>query len=136
MVHICRLSTVPFSLQSCKSVCYLLCLLAISFTLRSLKVQDTTRQRGELCLFLLLVYPIHYTISGISAWLLVSYLCAQLMLAEGQSEAAKRKELQAKIKQLRDEISHLDSQIRGTEEQMATQGLSFLWCMHIKEESM
>lgn len=136
MVHIYKLSTVPFSLQSCKSVCYLLCLLAISFTLRSLKVQDTTRQRGRLHLFLLPVCPINYTISGISAWFLVYYLCVQLMQSESQSEAAKRKELQTKIEQLRHEISHLDSQIRGTEEQMATQGLSFLWCMHIKEESM
>ncbi|XP_054907411.1 HAUS augmin-like complex subunit 5 [Poeciliopsis prolifica] len=45
----------------------------------------------------------------------------ELMQAKGQSEAAKRKELQMKIEQLRDEISHLDSQIRGTEEQMTTQ---------------
>uniref|UniRef100_M4AWP6 HAUS augmin-like complex, subunit 5 n=1 Tax=Xiphophorus maculatus TaxID=8083 RepID=M4AWP6_XIPMA len=44
-----------------------------------------------------------------------------LMQSESQSEAAKRKELQTKIEQLRHEISHLDSQIRGTEEQMATQ---------------
>lgn len=41
--------------------------------------------------------------------------------AEGQSEAAKRKELQRKIEQLKAEISHLDSQISITEEQMATQ---------------
>ncbi|KAM4738932.1 HAUS augmin-like complex subunit 5 [Anableps anableps] len=45
----------------------------------------------------------------------------ELTQAEGQSKAAKRKELQTKIEQLRAEISYLDSQIRGTEEQMATQ---------------
>lgn len=47
---------------------------------------------------------------------------AQLKQAEGQSEAAKRRELQEKIEQLRAEISHLDSQISGTEEQLATEG--------------
>uniref|UniRef100_A0A3P8RT15 HAUS augmin-like complex, subunit 5 n=1 Tax=Amphiprion percula TaxID=161767 RepID=A0A3P8RT15_AMPPE len=36
-------------------------------------------------------------------------------------EAAKRRELQRKIDQLRTEISHLDCQISGTEEQVATQ---------------
>ncbi|XP_022064664.2 HAUS augmin-like complex subunit 5 [Acanthochromis polyacanthus] len=40
---------------------------------------------------------------------------------EGQSEAAKRRELQRKIDQLRAEISHLDSQMSGTEEQVASQ---------------
>ncbi|XP_059197208.1 HAUS augmin-like complex subunit 5 [Centropristis striata] len=45
----------------------------------------------------------------------------KLKQAEGQSEAAKQKELQRKIEQLRAEISHLDSQISGTEEQLATQ---------------
>lgn len=64
-------------------------------------------------------------ISGISVWFLVC-LCEQLTQAEGQSEAAKCKELQAKIEQLRADISHLDSQIRGTEEQMAAQGLFFV----------
>uniref|UniRef100_A0A8C2X082 HAUS augmin-like complex, subunit 5 n=1 Tax=Cyclopterus lumpus TaxID=8103 RepID=A0A8C2X082_CYCLU len=44
-----------------------------------------------------------------------------LKQAEGQSEAAKQRELQKKIEQLRSEISHLDSQISGTEEQLATQ---------------
>ncbi|XP_008406140.1 HAUS augmin-like complex subunit 5 [Poecilia reticulata] len=59
----------------------------------------------------------------------------ELMQAEGQSEAAKRKELQTKIEQLRDEISHLDSQIRGTEEQMATQERSInrIW-VQIEED--
>lgn len=46
----------------------------------------------------------------------------QLKQADDQSEAAKRKELQRKMEQLRAEISHLDSQISGTEEQLATQG--------------
>ncbi|XP_038571822.1 HAUS augmin-like complex subunit 5 [Micropterus salmoides] len=45
----------------------------------------------------------------------------ELKNAEGQSESAKRRELQRKIEQLRAEISHLDSQISGTEEQLATQ---------------
>lgn len=47
---------------------------------------------------------------------------AQLMQAEGQSKAAKQRELQRKIEQLKAEIGHLDSQISGTEEQLATQG--------------
>uniref|UniRef100_A0A667X179 HAUS augmin-like complex, subunit 5 n=1 Tax=Myripristis murdjan TaxID=586833 RepID=A0A667X179_9TELE len=52
-----------------------------------------------------------------------------LKQAEGQSEAAKRRELQEKIEQLRAEISHLDSQISGTEEQLATeeQSISRTW---------
>ncbi|KAK5870349.1 hypothetical protein PBY51_024992 [Eleginops maclovinus] len=45
----------------------------------------------------------------------------ELKQAEGQSEAAKQKDLQRKIEQLKAEISHLDSQISGTEEQQATQ---------------
>ncbi|XP_029904900.1 HAUS augmin-like complex subunit 5 [Myripristis murdjan] len=53
----------------------------------------------------------------------------ELKQAEGQSEAAKRRELQEKIEQLRAEISHLDSQISGTEEQLATeeQSISRTW---------
>ncbi len=50
------------------------------------------------------------------------FLHAQVKQSEGQSEAAKQRELQRKIEQLRAEISHLDSQISGTEEQLATQG--------------
>ncbi|XP_040040100.2 HAUS augmin-like complex subunit 5 [Gasterosteus aculeatus] len=45
----------------------------------------------------------------------------ELKHAEGQSDAAKQRELQSKIEQLRAEISHLDSQLSGTEEQLATQ---------------
>ncbi|XP_019936498.1 HAUS augmin-like complex subunit 5 [Paralichthys olivaceus] len=45
----------------------------------------------------------------------------ELKQTEGQSEAAKQRELQRKIEQLKAEISHLDSQISGTEEQLATQ---------------
>ncbi|XP_028260226.1 HAUS augmin-like complex subunit 5 [Parambassis ranga] len=45
----------------------------------------------------------------------------ELKETDCQSEAAKRKELQKQIEQLRAEISHLDTQISGTEEQMATQ---------------
>lgn len=55
-------------------------------------------------------------------FLLVLFSVNQLKQAEGQSEAAKQRELQRKIEQLRAEISHLDSQISGTEEQLATQG--------------
>ncbi|XP_029356196.1 HAUS augmin-like complex subunit 5 isoform X2 [Echeneis naucrates] len=44
-----------------------------------------------------------------------------LKQSEGQSEAAKRRDLQRKIEQMRAEIAHLDSQISGTEEQLATQ---------------
>lgn len=50
----------------------------------------------------------------------------QLKRAEDQSEAAKKRELQRKMEQLRAEISHLDSQIAGTEEQLATQGSTLL----------
>ncbi|KAM6962481.1 HAUS augmin-like complex subunit 5 [Aplochiton taeniatus] len=39
----------------------------------------------------------------------------------GQSEAAKRRELQEEIQELRAEIKHLDSQISGTEAQLATE---------------
>ncbi|XP_076009118.1 HAUS augmin-like complex subunit 5 [Genypterus blacodes] len=48
---------------------------------------------------------------------------------EGQSEAAKRRELQRKIEQLRDEIGHLDSQISGAQEHLATQeqSISHKW---------
>lgn len=55
-------------------------------------------------------------------WALVLASLEQLKQTEDQSEAAKKRELQRKIEQLRDEISHLDSQISGTEEQVATQG--------------
>lgn len=57
----------------------------------------------------------------------------QLKQTDGQSEAAKQKELQRKIDQLKAEISQLDSQISGTEEHLATQGtsstLSKAWCL-------
>ncbi|XP_070688573.1 HAUS augmin-like complex subunit 5 [Pempheris klunzingeri] len=45
----------------------------------------------------------------------------ELKQAESQSEAAKQRELQKQIEQLKAEIGHLDSQISGTEEQLATQ---------------
>ncbi|XP_019112345.2 HAUS augmin-like complex subunit 5 [Larimichthys crocea] len=53
----------------------------------------------------------------------------ELKQADGQSEAAKQRELQRKIEQLKAEISHLDSQISGTEEQLATQeqSISHTW---------
>ncbi|XP_035033331.1 HAUS augmin-like complex subunit 5 [Hippoglossus stenolepis] len=53
----------------------------------------------------------------------------ELKQTEGQSEAAKQRELQRKIEQMKAEISHLDSQISGTEEQLATQeqSISSTW---------
>ncbi|KAG7250799.1 hypothetical protein CRUP_032187, partial [Coryphaenoides rupestris] len=41
--------------------------------------------------------------------------------AEGQSDAARRRELQEQIEQLRADIGHLDSQLGATEEQLATE---------------
>lgn len=55
-------------------------------------------------------------------FLLVLFSADQLKQAEGHSEAAKQRELQRKIEQLKAELSHLDAQISGTEEQLATQG--------------
>ncbi|XP_047443813.1 HAUS augmin-like complex subunit 5 [Mugil cephalus] len=53
----------------------------------------------------------------------------ELKDAEGQSETAKRRELQRKIEQVKAELSHLDSQISGTGEQVATQeqSISHTW---------
>ncbi|XP_013856206.1 HAUS augmin-like complex subunit 5 [Austrofundulus limnaeus] len=53
----------------------------------------------------------------------------ELGQVKGQTEAAKRKELQKKMEQLKADISHLDYQISGTEEQIATQerSLSHIW---------
>ncbi|KAF3690916.1 HAUS augmin-like complex subunit 5 [Channa argus] len=53
----------------------------------------------------------------------------ELKQVEGQSEAAKKKELRRKIEQLRAEVIHLDFQINGTEEQLATQekSISHTW---------
>ncbi|KAM4628853.1 HAUS augmin-like complex subunit 5 [Polymixia lowei] len=53
----------------------------------------------------------------------------ELKKAEGQSEAAKRRELQEQIEQLRADISHLDTQTSGTEDQLATeeQSISRTW---------
>lgn len=56
---------------------------------------------------------------------MLNYL-KQFKQAEDQSEAAKKRELQRKMEQLRAEISLLDSQISGTEEQLATQGQALL----------
>lgn len=50
---------------------------------------------------------------------------AQLEQVEGQSETAKRRELQEQIELLRADIGHLDSQISATEEQLATEGKVF-----------
>ncbi|XP_054646224.1 HAUS augmin-like complex subunit 5 isoform X2 [Dunckerocampus dactyliophorus] len=48
-------------------------------------------------------------------------VCAQMKQTESQSVAAQKSKLQGKIEQVRSEISHLDSEIRATEEQMASQ---------------
>ncbi|KAG7267802.1 hypothetical protein CRUP_003221 [Coryphaenoides rupestris] len=45
----------------------------------------------------------------------------RLKQAEGQSDAARRRELQEQIEQLRADIGHLDSQLGATEEQLATE---------------
>lgn len=52
----------------------------------------------------------------------------QLKQTEDQSEAAKKKELQRKIDEMKAEISHLDSQISGAEEHLETQGLATKFC--------
>lgn len=64
-----------------------------------------------------------------SVFNLLVFCYAQLKQTEGQSEVAKQRELQRKIEQLRAEISHLDSQISGTEEQLATQGKSVAYSL-------
>lgn len=55
-------------------------------------------------------------------------LSQQLKQTEGQSEAAKQKELQRKIDEMKAEISQLDSQISGAEEHLETQGLATKFC--------
>lgn len=60
--------------------------------------------------------------------LLFFALCGQLKQTEGQSEAVKQKELQKRIDELKAEISHLDSQIRGAEEHLETQGIATKHC--------
>lgn len=51
-------------------------------------------------------------------------VCTHLQLKRvvGQSDAAKRFELQEQIEELRVELNHLDSQINGTEAQLVTEG--------------
>lgn len=49
-------------------------------------------------------------------------ICVQLKNVAGQSDAAKRLELQEQIEELRVELNHLDSQINGTEAQLVTEG--------------
>uniref|UniRef100_A0AAX7SNX5 HAUS augmin-like complex, subunit 5 n=1 Tax=Astatotilapia calliptera TaxID=8154 RepID=A0AAX7SNX5_ASTCA len=62
-----------------------------------------------------------YPFCGVSVKAMFVFTGVQSCQAEGQSEAARRKDLQKKIEQLKEEISHLDSQMSVTEEQMATQ---------------
>ncbi|CAL8395946.1 unnamed protein product [Boreogadus saida] len=45
----------------------------------------------------------------------------ELKQVEGQSDSAKRRELQEQIEQLKADLGHLDSQISATEEQLATE---------------
>uniref|UniRef100_A0A3Q4MTM9 HAUS augmin-like complex, subunit 5 n=1 Tax=Neolamprologus brichardi TaxID=32507 RepID=A0A3Q4MTM9_NEOBR len=49
--------------------------------------------------------------SGVSVKAMFVFTGVQSCQAEGQSEAARRKDLQKKIEQLKEEISHLDSQM-------------------------
>ena len=58
-------------------------------------------------------------------------LLTKMKQAEGQSEASKRREILMKMEQLRAEISHLDSQISGSEEQLAAQGQSMSSCVSL-----
>lgn len=107
-----------------------------------IQVQTSSRQRGKLQLdckhYVLILFDgklshAKRTMIIISVY---TYKCvftcnvftAQLKQTEGQSEAAKQKELQRKIDQLKAEISQLDSQISGTEEHLATQGMSSTLC--------
>ncbi|XP_029606898.1 HAUS augmin-like complex subunit 5 isoform X2 [Salmo trutta] len=53
----------------------------------------------------------------------------------GQSDAAKRLELQELIEELRAELNHLDSQINGTEAQLATEEESINWSWGMVEEN-
>ena len=41
---------------------------------------------------------------------------------EGQSEAVRRQDLLQQIQEVSSELTHLDSQIQGTEAQLATEG--------------
>uniref|UniRef100_A0A8C7FHR4 HAUS augmin-like complex, subunit 5 n=1 Tax=Oncorhynchus kisutch TaxID=8019 RepID=A0A8C7FHR4_ONCKI len=53
----------------------------------------------------------------------------------GQSDAAKRLELQEQIEELRAELNHLDSQINGTEAQLVTEEVSINWSWEVVEEN-
>uniref|UniRef100_A0A3Q4MTP0 HAUS augmin-like complex, subunit 5 n=1 Tax=Neolamprologus brichardi TaxID=32507 RepID=A0A3Q4MTP0_NEOBR len=52
-----------------------------------------------------------YPFCGVSVKAMFVFTGVQSCQAEGQSEAARRKDLQKKIEQLKEEISHLDSQM-------------------------
>ena len=51
-----------------------------------------------------------------------AFVHLQLKQGEDQSEAVKRKELHDQIEHLRAEISHLDTQISGAEDQLTSEG--------------
>ncbi|KAM9529931.1 HAUS augmin-like complex subunit 5 isoform 2-T2 [Salvelinus alpinus] len=53
----------------------------------------------------------------------------------GQSDAAKRLELQEQIEDLRAELNHLDSQINGTEAQLLTEEESINWSWGMVKEN-
>eukprot|EP00063_Salmo_salar_P050056 XP_014024891.1 PREDICTED: HAUS augmin-like complex subunit 5 isoform X1 [Salmo salar] len=59
----------------------------------------------------------------------------ELKNVAGQSDAAKRLELQEQIEELRAELNHLDSQINGTEAQLATEEESINWSWGMVEEN-
>lgn len=62
----------------------------------------------------------------------MTVLSGQLKQTEGQSEAAKQKELQRKIDELKAEISQLDSQINGAEEHLEIQGTANAFCIPLR----
>ncbi|XP_020348233.1 HAUS augmin-like complex subunit 5 [Oncorhynchus kisutch] len=59
----------------------------------------------------------------------------ELKKVAGQSDAAKRLELQEQIEELRAELNHLDSQINGTEAQLVTEEVSINWSWEVVEEN-
>lgn len=102
-----------------------------------IQVQTSSRQRGKQQLdckhYVLILFDgklshAKRTVIITKCVFTCNVFTAQLKQTEGQSEAAKQKELQRKIDQLKAEISQLDSQISGTEEHLATQGMSSTLC--------
>uniref|UniRef100_A0A8C8GK19 HAUS augmin-like complex subunit 5 n=1 Tax=Oncorhynchus tshawytscha TaxID=74940 RepID=A0A8C8GK19_ONCTS len=79
---------------------------------------------------------------GASIWRYVTqhifnqrWVCRQLKQVVGQSDAAKRFELQEQMDELRVELNHLDSQINGTEAQLVTEEESINRSWEMVEEN-